>query len=202
MLTAKNTDNPTPYSYWVLKNRFLAGEYPGSHDIGNPFRKVVSKFYALLASIKNPNKGWYSSKLRYNELISSGITSFVDLTEENELPEYQTAITELSIAKGIGINYKRMPIPDMDTPSTGFLSTILDYIDYEISQGKNVYVHCFRGLGRTGTIVGCYLVRHGKSGEESLAEIFNLRRGVLNSWLASPQTDKQRDFVLNWKDSH
>ena len=90
----------------------------------------------------------------------------------------------------------------MDTPSTGFLSTILDYIDCEISQGKNVYVHCFRGLGRTGTIVGCYLVRHGKSGEESLAEIFNLRRGVLNSWHASPQTDKQRDFVLNWKDSH
>ena len=33
-----------------------------------------------------------------------------------------------------------------------------------------VYVHCWGGIGRTGTVVGCWLVRHGMTGDEALAE--------------------------------
>ena len=42
-----------------------------------------------------------------------------------------------------------------------FLKHILDEIDGAILNGKTVYVHCLGGIGRTGTVVGCYLVRHG-----------------------------------------
>ena len=39
------------------------------------------------------------------------------------------------------------------------------------SDGKNVYVYCWGGIGRTSTAVGCWLVRHGMTGDEALAEI-------------------------------
>ena len=195
-----NSENPTPYSYWVVKNRFLAGEYPGYQKPGNTIRSFFSKFYALLATINRPNKGWHSVQVRCAELINSGVNSFVDLTEEGELPEYSSFITEMALQEGVTINYTRMPIRDRKVPTISYLKTILDYIDNEIDNNKNVYVHCFRGLGRTGTIVGTYLARHGKTGEEALAEIFNLRQGVLNSWWPSPQTEEQRKMVFNWKE--
>ena len=34
-----------------------------------------------------------------------------------------------------------------------------------------VYVHCWGGIGRTGTTVGCWFVRHGRTGDQALAEI-------------------------------
>ena len=175
-----NSDNPTPYSYWVIKNRLLAGEYPGQQNPANPIRSFFSKFYALLATINRPDKGWHNVQVRCEELINSGINSFVDLTEEGELPEYYTFITQLASEEGVTIHYTRMPIPDRKIPTISYLTKILDYIDNELANKRNVYVHCFRGLGRTGTIIGTHLARHGKTGEEALAEIFNLRQGGLN----------------------
>ena len=35
----------------------------------------------------------------------------------------------------------------------------------------------YRTLGRTGVIVGCWMVEHGRTGEEALAEIASLRAG-------------------------
>jgi hypothetical protein len=46
--------------------------------------------------------------------------------------------------------------------------------------------------------VGCYLARHGKTGNEALLTIKQLRSSVSNSWMQSPETDAQVDFVRNW----
>ena len=81
-----------------------------------------------------------------------------------------------------------------------FLKEILDFIDEESKNNRKIYVHCLRGLGRTGTIVGCYLVREGFKGEEALQEIFKLRQGMLNAWMQSPQTEEQIQTVINWVD--
>ena len=81
-----------------------------------------------------------------------------------------------------------------------FLKEILDFIDEESKNNRQVYVHCLRGLGRTGTVVGCYLVRNGFKGEEALHEIYKLRQGMLNAWMQSPQTEEQINEVINWKE--
>ena len=198
-MLSPNSENPTPYTYWVIENRFLAGEYPGDQNPGNIFRSFFSKFYAFLATINRPDKGWHNIQVRCAELINSGINSFIDLTEDGELSEYSSFITQMALEEGVAINYTRMPIPDRKVPTVSNLQKILDYIDNELNNNRNVYVHCFRGLGRTGTIVGCYLVRHGRTGEQALAEIFNLRQGVLNSWWPSPQTEIQRKTVFDWE---
>ena len=55
-------------------------------------------------------------------------------------------------------------------------------------------------MGRTGTTIGCYLVRHGLSGEEALNKIDELRNNVAGNFRDSPETEEQKTFVLNWKE--
>jgi len=62
-----------------------------------------------------------------------------------------------------------------------------------------VYVHCWGGIGRTGTVVGCWLVRHGLDDGDPVRTIARLRRRTPDAWAASPQTAAQRAMVTEWK---
>jgi len=54
---------------------------------------------------------------------------------------------------------------------------ILDQIDRGMEQNPAVYLHCWGGRGRTGTVVGCYLARHGMAvGEAALDLLGELRQ--------------------------
>ena len=61
-------------------------------------------------------------------------------------------------------------------------------------------LHCFGGIGRTGTVVGCYLVRHGAEPEAALAEIARRRQGTPDGYRHAPETDEQRRLVLTWRE--
>ena len=58
------------------------------------------------------------------------------------------------------------------------MRAILDLIESAIDAGAPVYVHCWGGIGRTGTVVCCWLVERGLSGEQALVEIALLREGI------------------------
>ena len=45
------------------------------------------------------------------------------------------------------------------------VATILDAIDVALAQGRTVDVRCWGRIGRTGAVVGCWLVRHGLTGD-------------------------------------
>jgi len=78
------------------------------------------------------------------------------------------------------------------------MSEALDYLDRTIESGRAVYVHCYGGLGRTGTLIGCHLVRHGRSGPTALERIAELRGENPGIASSSPVTDRQRRFVSDW----
>jgi protein-tyrosine phosphatase len=99
---------------------------------------------------------------------------------------------------GKAVEYRRIPIRDVDVPTPETMVEILDTIDGALSAGKKVYVHCWGGVGRTGTVVGCFLVRHGLSGEAAIRKIAELRKGTPDDWKTAPQTQAQRDMILNW----
>ena len=80
------------------------------------------------------------------------------------------------------------------------MKDILDFIDEKIQINQPVYLHCFRGLGRTGLVVGCYLARHGSSGNTVLTQLDNLRRNTASRFRASPQNQKQREMLEKWQD--
>jgi hypothetical protein len=171
-------DRPLPASYWVEPGRFLAGEYPGSFDKVNARRRV-------------------------DAFLQAGFTSFIDLTKPNELTPYDPVLRELADAYHISVLYTRLTIPDFGIPSAERMRTILDTIDASLAKGQKLYVHCWGGVGRTGTTVGCYLVRRGFTGEQALTQIAEWWREMprILNYPRSPETEEQVQFVLNWDES-
>jgi protein-tyrosine phosphatase len=79
----------------------------------------------------------------------------------------------------------------------------LDALDLALAQGRNVYLHCWGGVGRTGTTVGCYLVRHGLNGADALAQLAAWWRTVPKSrtFPRSPETEAQAEYIRGWSES-
>ena len=164
---------PIANSYWALPGKFLAGEYPRGRN-GTGGQDPLAKRRALL---------------------EAGVTQFIDLTEEGELLPY---------AGGLGAaEHRRFGIPDGWLPATPEATAeILDAIDRHIADGGVVYLHCWGGIGRTGTIVGCWLARHyGLSGEAALARLGELwRQNAKSARHASPEYPWQRDYIRQWRE--
>ena len=176
MSTLNETSRPIPNSYWVIQGRFAAGEYPGAVDP----HAATDKVRAVLAA---------------------GIDFIVDLTEQGELLPYRYIVDEEARRLDRNVEWVGHPIADVSVPhSPGEMAGILEAIDSALAQGRNVYAHCWGGVGRTGTVVGCWLVRHGRTGDEALAELRDLWRGVEKSRYrpVSPETPEQREYVRQW----
>ena len=118
-------------------------------------------------------------------LLAAGVTLFLDLTQEGELEPYAHLVSRA--------RHERMSIRDFSVPSPGQLAATLDTIDEELSADGLVYVHCWAGCGRTGVVVGSWLVRHGSDPKQALATIAEARG------LGCPQTLEQRLLVLGWE---
>jgi len=157
----------------VVPQKFLAGEYPRNYDEKSSLEKISA-------------------------LLEAGVTCFVDLTDENDgLKAYDYLACQLSKER---IAIKHCPIPDLSIPaSPGFAKKILDIIDAEIEKNGLVYVHCWGGVGRTGTIVGCWLARHGFKNKNALRRLSSLWKKCPKSINRnSPETPDQIEFVRNW----
>ncbi len=163
---------PIPHSYWVLPGRFLAGMHPGSTNR-------------------------HDAQETLQALIQAGITVFINLAEDHGGPSYEDVLQRE--CAGGRFDCWRSPIPDMGTPSREQMTQILDRIDAALAAERAVYVHCLAGIGRTGTVVGCYLARHGQAGEEALREIARRRRGSPSAHIEAPETEAQRQFVRAWQ---
>jgi len=162
-------------SYWVLKGKLLAGEYPGSES------ESVAR-----------------ARLRW--LLKQGITLWIDLTEETEagISSYTPFLLEEARQSGRPAAHLRMAVADYAVPSLDEMKRILDTLDLALRAGQAVYLHCYGGIGRTGTVVGCYLARHGIEGTEALEQIARLRVGIPAGRVQSPETPEQVDMVMNW----
>jgi len=98
------------------------------------------------------------------------------------------------------VSADQLPIKDLSVPTERHMTRILNQIDLCIKHGKPVYVHCLGGIGRTGTVVGCYLVRHGlATGKNVLEMIKDLRKDTEDSSRQSPETAEQREMVVGWQ---
>jgi protein-tyrosine phosphatase len=70
-------------------------------------------------------------------------------------------------------------LKDFSVPTERQMVRILNQIDVCIKYDKPVYVHCWGGKGRTGTVVGCYLARHAfAAGNDVIEKIKGLRKNT------------------------
>ncbi|MEN3339934.1 MAG: hypothetical protein V7647_3610 [Acidobacteriota bacterium] len=93
----------------------------------------------------------------------------------------------------------RAHVRDMSVPHERELMTrILETIRDETAAGHPVYVHCWGGIGRAGTVVGCWLVESGMTGSEAIDRIAALRANTPDKLARSPETDEQRRYICGW----
>jgi protein-tyrosine phosphatase len=119
-------------------------------------------------------------------LLEHGVTLFLDLTQDGELEPYAGHLPPQ-------VRHVRMPIRDFSVPTPEALVATLDAIDDELARGGLTYVHCWAGCGRTGVVIGCWLVRHGLAPKVALERIAETRG------LGCPQTLEQRLVILGWE---
>lgn len=170
-------NNTLPYSnsYWVEPGKLLAGEYPGSFSSS-------------------------TSRTRLRALLEAGIRTFIDLTRPGDTDAtYEGLLMDEAAELQVEVERKNIPVTDFGTPGVETMKTILDLIDASISTGRPVYVHCIAGRGRTGTVVGCYLVRHGMSGADAIDRIEELRQDTPDWLNKSPEVPRQIQFVEDWE---
>ncbi|EIW85992.1 phosphatases II [Coniophora puteana RWD-64-598 SS2] len=174
---------PIPNSYWATP-LLVACEYPWS---------------------PHPPPRYQFAKL--DALLRAGVTTFVDLTESGELAPYLPHLGPRARALGLdpgALAYHRFPIRDRSLPcSADLMKQIMHLLRVEGEQGRICAVHCRGGIGRTGTVVGCWLVECGeaRNGEEALARIANEWRYVekCKRYPQSPETGPQFEYVRSFR---
>lgn len=170
---------PIANSYWLPDHSLIAGEYPWHPEPIIGRRRIAA-------------------------LLDAGVRTFIDLTEEGELEPYDSFVREEALARNIEVSHIRIPIRDMRTPGKGVMKQILDEITRAQAENKLPYVHCWGGVGRTGTVVGCHLVEQGNSCDDALATVQSLFAQTRKFRVegrhqgGSPETDAQKAYVRGW----
>ncbi|QEG39073.1 protein-tyrosine phosphatase family protein [Roseimaritima ulvae] len=176
---------PMSRTYWVVDGQLLAGAYAG-HSTAAAHRE------------------------RLQGLFDAGVRTIVSLMEEDETNNvgvpfvpYAEDFQQIAAAANERIDCLRFPIVDGRITTQQHMREILDTIDRSIADGRPVFVHCFGGIGRTGTVVCCWLLRHGYATKKNVFETLQQLRTADReraAWQA-PENDLQRQFVLDWPTS-
>jgi ADP-ribosylglycohydrolase len=178
-MNAAVPESALPASYWAEPGQLLAGEYPGHPDLDVADARLAA-------------------------LLDAGIDYFLDLTWPDELPAYaQRLPSPYAPGPRRAVVYSRRPIRDHALPREPLqMVEILDELDDALRGGHRVYVHCRAGIGRTGTVVGCWLARRLGSGAAALAALDALWRngGRSHDYPYTPETDEQVEYVRSWRE--
>lgn len=137
---------------------------------------------------------------RLKTLVEKGVQTFIDLTTPHDgLDPYEPVLLEL----GEGLTRFSHEIPDMSVPNAPeVMRGILDRLRTEIAAGRTCYVHCWGGIGRTGTVIGCWLKESGMDAAAALDEVQRRYASGMEKVVRhphSPQTPEQVRYVKDWR---
>ena len=144
---------------------------------GNLWRKVHGRItkkptnFSWLINDKLAGSGMPTSLSEIDWVLKQGVKSIITMTE-SALPE--------SWVKDV--KYLHVPTEDLSAPDIAQIDEAVEYIHTRIQNNEPVMVHCAAGIGRTGTILACYLVKYQKlSAKDAIGKVRKERPGSIQS---------------------
>jgi atypical dual specificity phosphatase len=113
------------------------------------------------------------------------------------------SLTETPLPAGAlerhGLAGLHLPVDDLTPPTPLQLEHALGFIDEQMARGHAIAVHCLMGQGRTGTVLGAYLIRAGALPEQALSRL----RAICPGAVGSPEQERalhafarRRDWIV------
>ncbi|HKU32312.1 MAG TPA: dual specificity protein phosphatase 23 [Candidatus Nitrosotalea sp.] len=144
---------------------------------GNLWRRVHGKItkkptnFSWLIDNKLAGSGMPTTIEEITWVQKQGVKSIVTMTEA-PLPE--------SWIKNV--KYLHVPTEDLSAPDMEQIDQAVEFIHERLQSEEPVMVHCAAGIGRTGTILACYLVKYHKlSAKDAIEKVRKERPGSIQS---------------------
>ncbi len=125
-----------------------------------------------------------SSVYDFEFLKENDFEAIVSLTE---FPLNEALIEEF------GFSVKHIPVRDFEAPTLEQVRDFIAFAEKARAEGKKLAVHCDAGIGRTGTILACYLVSKGYNAAKAIEEVRVKRPGSI-------ETVEQEELVMKYED--
>lgn len=104
-------------------------------------------------------------------LVAQGVRAVLTLTETAAPGD----------PRAHGLEALHVPIEDFGTPSDEDLARCTAWVREQLAARRPVVVHCFAGVGRTGTVLAAVLVAEGLPPERAIEQVRRARPGSLET---------------------
>ena len=131
-----------------------------------------------LAGMRHPGE-WPGT---FAQLKAMGIGAVVGLTP---VPLPRRLLYEHDMA------YLHLPIENFEPPELSQIRRFIGFCETNLRSGRAVLVHCLAGLGRTGTMLACYLVWEGMTPDAAIDFVRQRRPGSI-------ETDGQEKAIFDF----
>lgn len=113
---------------------------------------------------------------------TQGIKAIVSLTETP---------LDLDGLLSFGFEVYHLPVRDLTAPKPQQIDSFVELVHQLLADEKPVLTHCLGGMGRTGTMLACYLVSIGKDPRNAIKTVRQKRPGAIHQM-------KQSESILNY----
>ena len=169
----------------VLRNQRQNDEHPAA---SLEYRVLLNGFSWVeegkIAGMRRPGS-LYPLARDLADLKDAGVAAVVSLTEVS---------LDQSLVVQSGMVYLQVPILDFHPPTLSDINQVISFTRSSIAAERAVVIHCTAGLGRTGTMLACWLVSEGVTPGNAIFKVRSLRPG-------SVETPEQEQIIFDYADT-
>lgn len=214
------------FANWLIPGRVLLGRYPfveparirkrteGEAMIRQIITAGATTFVCLQAEVpcqsemRIGGEGGYLPYRPSATIMASSLSAPPSLEEvgalrtpelDRYLPPRRLGPSAYQLRKRIEIQFVHCPIVDLSVPEPDRLRLLLADLAERLESGEQLYIHCWGGRGRAGTVGACLLAHlYGLSAEEALTRVQRAFDTRQDEGRRSPETEEQRAFVTSF----